>query len=252
MSISGLSNVLDRTKQYDVSKRTDSKEIKIESKQNDIHSICYTKETNLNLDKKSFAVKLSRETGHAYFVPISSMHSISFLDESNKSIKVNDSQNMIFEDCFKMPNPSRNKHDQLCIEMKNHLYKPLNCVTQPEHEKQFLMELFTSMAKRQSHVLEANNKPDLRNVNAKESLDMMNCPHWHMNKVNLCDIKQIDSVELQIEALLRKGQCLRFSEILGMYNIICSEIFANCFSLDILDISSANLLHILPTIACIG
>lgn len=232
MSIAGLSNLVNRSQQYDASLRTDSKGIKIATKLNETVCACYTKEATLNLDRKSYAVKLSRETENAYFLPITSLHTISFLDEANKSNKVVDAANMIYEDCFKMPNPSRNKHDQLCIEMKPHLYKSLRLVA-PDLGKQFLADLFAggSMKRNQIILETTNNKPEAHS-NLEETVDMLNCPHWQLSRVNLSDITQIESVELQIEALLRKGQVLTFNEIM-----------------DIITVESTKLLSVLPTIA---
>ena len=231
MSVCGLSKILDSSEKNYVSKRVDSKEIKIESIYNDLQTICYTKETNMILNKKSYAVKLSHETGQAFFVPITSTHSITFLDQSNKSINTNDSQNMLYEDSFRVPNPSRNKHDQLCIEMKNHLYKPLSFIIQPDNIKQFLTDLFTSTSKRQSHILDTKTVAKTEWRTAKATLDMINCSYLQLKKVNLCDVKQINSPELQVEALLRKGQVFTFSEIQ-----------------EILELESSKLLNILPTI----
>lgn len=184
--------------------------MKISSKLNE-NCVFYTKQTNANLDKRFYSVKFSKETGCAYFIPIDSFHSVAFLDEANRSMKSIDSQNLIFEDCFKMPHPSRNKHDQLCIEMKNYLYKPLKCVLNPDHVKRFLAELYTSTGKRISHLSENRNKNS--EPQTGDPVDLANCPHWHLIMVNLYDIRKIDILDLKVEVFLRKAQVLRFVEI---------------------------------------
>ena len=230
IAISGLSKIFNRTKHYDVSIRTDLKEMKISSKLNDIVSICYTKETSMNLDNKSFVIKFSRETGSAYFIPVNSFHSISFVDESNKSNKAVDSQNMIFEDCFKMPHPSRNKHDQLCVEMKNYLYKPLKCIINTEQIKKFLLELYTTAPKRLSYSIENKVSADAE-TSVSEMTDLSNCPHWYLKMVNLYDIQKIDIAEIKVEIFLRKAQVLRFSEINEILNVDISKLICTLQSI---------------------
>lgn len=219
-NISGLSNVLNQNS--DISIRTDLKELKITTKINNKHSAIYTKDCQLILPKRTYAVKLSRETGKAYFVPINSIHSISFftgLDESSKSV---DTQNQIFEDSLKMPNPLRNKHDQLCVEMKNYLYKPLKRVVTQDAIKKFMDQLFNFSSRRSFNsgvqvdklLTNRNRKPDNTEV-----LDIVQCPYWHLKKINLCDIKKIDNLDIKIELFLRKVQLIRFEEILLIFNV---------------------------------
>lgn len=220
-NVSGLSNVLNQSSKISI--RTDLKELKITTNINNKQSVIYTKDCQLILPKRTYAMRLSRETGKAYLVPINSIHSISFftgLDESNnKSV---DTKNQIFEDSLKMPNPLRNKHDQLCVEMKNYLYKPLRRVVTQETIKIFMDQLFNFSLKRsfnsgaQVDKLLTNRNRQLDNT---EILDIINCPYWHMKKLNLCDIKKIDNLDIKIELFLRKVQLIRFEEILFIFNV---------------------------------
>mgnify|MGYP002714394343 FL=1 len=195
-------------------------------------NIFTTKESQLNLRRISFAVKFSRETGKAYFLPINSMHTLSHLDEKNRDSNSVDSQNLIFQDCFKIPHPTRNKHDQLRIEMKSHLYKPLTRMNDPEMVRKFFEQLFTSMSARRynsnvndnggqqqqsSRMLSTTIKT---NTNRAQSsvMELINCPYWFLSKINICDINRIELVELKVEILLRKVQVIRFAEMIMLFH----------------------------------
>ncbi|KAH9493596.1 DNA-directed RNA polymerase III subunit RPC5 [Dermatophagoides farinae] len=245
-ALAGLSNVIGKDKHRsssnispscNISIRTDSKELKItpKSQQNQRSSsmnIFTTKESQLNLRRISFAVKFSRETGKAYFLPINSMHTLSHLDEKNRDSNSVDSQNLIFQDCFKIPHPTRNKHDQLRIEMKSHLYKPLTRMNDPEMVRKFFEQLFTSMSARRynsnvndnggqqqqsSRMLSTTIKT---NTNRAQSsvMELINCPYWFLSKINICDINRIELVELKVEILLRKVQVIRFAEMIMLFH----------------------------------
>ncbi|KAI2807888.1 DNA-directed RNA polymerase III subunit RPC5 [Blomia tropicalis] len=233
MSIAGLNNIIQNVNKYDISIRTDLKELKISTKFSDgTMSVCYTEETNHNLDKRFYAIKLSRETGNAYFVPVTSLHLISFIDEANRFEKELDDRNMIFEDGFKLPHPGRNKHEQLCLEMKNYLYKPLKCIKHPEMVKHSLTELLDCTIKRQPHSFHDSSNTNKVENNTNETLDIVSGPYWQLDQINLFEVRHLEAVELQIEALLRKGQAMKFDEIRT-----------------ILSIDDTKILSVLPTIA---
>ncbi|OTF76617.1 DNA-directed RNA polymerase III subunit RPC5-like protein, partial [Euroglyphus maynei] len=238
-ALAGLGNVIDNTSPFcDISIRTDSKELKITPKQRDHHcskAIFTTKESQLNLRRISFAVKFSRETGKAYFLPINSMHTLCHLDEKNRDSIPVDSQNVIFEDCFKMPHPTRNKHDQLRVEMKSHLYKPLTRINDPEMVRKFFDQLFTLMSARRSSLNDAGGKQQsiLNNKNNSSNnrtqgaiMELMNCPYWFLSKINISDVNRIELVELKVEILMRKVQVIRFAEMIMLFhsNNYCSDV----------------------------
>lgn len=218
----------------DISIRTDSKELKITPKQNHCSKAVFTtKESQLNLRRQSYAVKFSRETGKAYFIPINSMHTLSHLDEKNRDSNPVDSQNLIFEDCFKIPHPTRNKHDQLSVEMKSHLYKPLTRINDPEMVRKFFEQLFTSMPARRSSYdqnvgiqqrssmrMLSNSMNNNNNNRTQQNtvMELINCPYWFLNKINICDINRIELIELKVEILMRKVQVIRFAEMILLFH----------------------------------
>src|SRR6218665_2071144 len=119
---------MDSSKNYDISIRTDFKSLKITSELNRTKFVAYTKDTNTLLDQNAYAVKLSQEAGKAYFMPISAFQVASFVDEKDRQTKSLEYHNDIVQDLSELPHPSRNKFNQLAVEMKHYLYKPLKIV----------------------------------------------------------------------------------------------------------------------------
>lgn len=230
MSLSGMSSIADQSEQLDVSLRTDMKEVKINSKVRKFDAVFYSKQTCNLLDMDSYLLEFSKTgNGKAYLTPVSSSHTLTFLDDTNKinNNKFVDMQNMIVQDAFKMPHPGRNKHDQLSIEMKNYLFQPVKLIKSPEKVSIFMQDIYDSRAqgKKKPSILNpsgsATSKSELLKTksNDSSSIDMLNCQHWLLNRINLIDIKKLEAVDFQIEVFMRKSQAMSFIELLEFLDV---------------------------------
>lgn len=281
MSVTGLSNVLERTTDAEVSLRVDLAEFKIMAKLAGGLSVWTSKQTNRVLESGGFLFRFPTpssatggggasssfggggHSGHQHsllhhhqqmitpLVPIASHHILTYLDREMRAVKINDSATMVHEDTVAMPIASRNKHQQLTIELKTRVYRTVHMI-KAEKAGAFIDELFTrsrssdhgSKFRQQQLEKSSEDGGDQDNTTTTTATansttidtyepyaDILSCPHWQMSRLNLGDIKRLEDPDLQIQALLRKGQAMRFSEILEL--------------LDPLD--SATLLNSLPT-----
>lgn len=209
-----------QVKQLDVSIRTDRKELKIIKRMGvDQKLIGYTKAVCENMNQQDYAVRFDKEARKMYMIPINSKHTITFLDHENASMRTVDLPNSIVEDGFKMPYPSRNRHEKLVIEMKNNLFKPLQSVIKPEHAKIFLNGLLFPIQRKPFNFDFANNKKMEVEPDAKEVMDFQRCHHWKLARVNLSDIRKIQIEDFKIEIFLRKAQVATFDEMLALLDV---------------------------------
>ncbi|UXI15392.1 lachesin-like [Sarcoptes scabiei] len=223
-NIAGLSDVLKRNQSCDICIRTDFKELKLLLKNNGKDLMFNTKTTQNNLNKKTFAIKLSDDSRKAFFIPINSTHSLSFLGDFDRNSKQINAQNTIFEDVIKMPFPTRNKHNQLRVEMKTNLYKPLKYLVSNESIKKFFDQLFTTSKPSMMHAAQqtiqdrssTSKSMTLSKVEYKP-IDLINCPHLQLEAITICEIKKIEIFNTQIEVFLRKVQMARFDEIIKIF-----------------------------------
>ena len=216
-AISGLTPILDASKKFDVGIRTDFKSLKFTSDLNRTKFVAYTKDTNTLLEQNGYAVKLSQEAGKAYFMPINAFQVASFVDEKDRLTKSLEDHNDIVQDVSELPHPSRNKFNQLSIEMRHYLYKPLKVIPAAA-QRQYLNQVFTTSGK--SNMNDNDEMiPKTINETVKPKIDMLKCDYSRMVRVNFLDIKQIVNEEMRAEAFMRKAQLASFYEIFSILGV---------------------------------
>lgn len=296
MSVTGLKDVLVRTRDSKVHLRVDLQEFKITAKtmMDDSPTVWVSRQTNHLVDTQAYLFRLpiasissnlndsggggqsmagSASNHHHYqpqpqhlaaFVPIASQHVLNFLEREQRPVKSSDEESKCHEDVYQMPIASRNKHQQLTIEMRTRVYRAVERVKVEDSKTydKFIDELFArrhgkarqlQQQAQQSAELgdEQLNQQDSLNTsnNANTSItttispvvvepyepyaDILSCPHWQMSRLNLSDIRRLDDADLQLQALLRKGQVMTFAE---MRDILAVE-------------DTGSLLNSLPTFA---
>ncbi len=275
MSVTGLKDVLVRTRDSKVHLRVDLQEFKITAKtmMDDSPTVWVSRQTNHLVDTQAYLFRLpiasissslndsgggggqsmagSASNHHHYqpqpqhlaaFVPIASQHVLNFLEREQRPVKSSDEESKCHEDVYQMPIASRNKHQQLTIEMRTRVYRAVERVKVEDSKTydKFIDELFARrhgkarQLQQQSTELgdEQLNQQDSLNTsnNANTSIttttispvvvepyepyaDILSCPHWQMSRLNLSDIRRLDDADLQLQALLRKGQVMTFAEM---------------------------------------